>query len=124
MQGTSVKRSVRVAEQVREEIARALARDLRDPRLAHAVVTRVQMPDDLGLAQVMVRLATGGDDARARARLLAALEAATGILRKAVGKRLGLRRTPELRFAYDEGLDAYEQVERLLEEIARDKTAG
>lgn len=121
---SGVKRAVRVAEQVKEEVARALARDLGDPRLAHAIVTRVEMPDDLSLARIMVRLGIGGDDPAARARVLAAFHAAGGLLRTRLGKRLGLRRAPELRFVYDEGLDASADVERLLAEIAREKNDG
>src|SRR5260370_2115933 len=82
MQPGSVKRSARVAERVREEIARALARDLSDPRLHHAVVTVVEMPDDLSLARIRVRLASGGDDPAAHQRLLAALAPPQGPLRK------------------------------------------
>ena len=121
---TGVKRAFRVAEQVKEEIARALARELGDPRLAHAFVTRVEMPDDLSLARIMVRLGTGGDDPSARSRVIAAFHAAGGLLRTRLGKRLGLRRAPELRFVYDEGLDATADVERLLAEIAREKSNG
>src|SRR3954463_15163739 len=100
------KRSARVAERVREEIATALGRDLQDPRLAYVVVTRVEMPDDLQLARVMVRLATGGEDPAMRKGALAGLVAASGQLRKRMGQALGLRRTPELTFHYDEGQDA------------------
>jgi ribosome-binding factor A len=114
---TGVKRSVRVAERVREEIARALARDLSDPRLEHVVVTRVEVPDDLSLSRIFVRLATGSDDEPARARLLAGLNAAKGLLRKQVGKSVGLRRAPELRFQYDEGQDASQRIDRILHEI-------
>jgi ribosome-binding factor A len=121
MQPGSVKRSARVAERVREEVARAIARDLGDPRLSHAVVTSVEMPDDLSLARIRVRLATGGDDESARARLLAGLEAAKGLLRKRVGQAVGLRRAPELRFQYDEGQDASQRIEELLHEIDRDR---
>ena len=122
MQSVTPKRAVRVAERVREEIARALVRDLGDPRLALAVVIRVEMPDDLGVAKIMVRLASGGDDEAARKRLLAGLSAATGVLRKRVGQSVGLRRAPELRFFYDEGQDASTRVEELLHEIARNRT--
>jgi ribosome-binding factor A len=118
--GSTVKRSVRVAERVREEIARALVRDLGDPRLSNAVITRVEMPDDLQLARVLVRLAVGNDDAAARKRLLAGLAAASGLLRKRVGKNVGLRRAPELRFQYDDGQDASARVEELLREIQGD----
>lgn len=121
VQPPSVKRAVRVAEQVREQIALALSRDLSDPRLTHAIVIRVEMPDDLSLAKVMVRLGAGGDDRAARERALAGFRAASGLLRKKLGKSLGLRRTPELRFLYDEGLDASDAVEKLLQEIARDR---
>jgi ribosome-binding factor A len=124
MQSLTPKRSVRVAERVREEIAKALVQELGDPRLALAVVIRVDMPDDLGLANVKVRLASGGDDEKARKRLLAGLTAAAGLLRKRVGQNVGLRRAPELRFFYDEGQDASSRVEELLLEISRDNKAG
>ena len=122
MQPTPVKRSVRVAERVREEIARALARDLSDPRLTNAVVTRVEMPDDLSLAKVYVRLAIGGEEEPARARVVAGLNAAKGLLRKGIGKSVGLRRAPELRFQYDEGQDASLRIEEILHEIEKDRT--
>lgn len=124
MQSLTPKRSVRVAERVREEIAKALVQELGDPRLELAVVIRVDMPDDLGLANVKVRLASGGDDEKARKRLLAGLTAAAGLLRKRVGQNVGLRRAPELRFFYDEGQDASTRVEELLLEISRDNKAG
>jgi len=119
MQSVTPKRAVRVAERVREEIARALVRDLGDPRLSLAVIIRVEMPDDLGVAKVLVRLASGGEDEAARKRLLAGLAAASGFLRKIVGQNVGLRRAPELRFFYDEGQDASTRVEELLAEIAK-----
>jgi ribosome-binding factor A len=122
MQSVTPKRAVRVAERVREEVGRALVRDLDDPRLAFAVVIRVEMPDDLGVAKIMVRLANGGEDEAARKRLLAGLNAASGILRKRVGQNVGLRRAPELRFVYDEGQDASTRVEELLAEIARTRS--
>jgi len=121
MQSVTPKRAVRVAERVREEIARAMMRDLDDPRLLLAVVIRVEMPDDLSLARVLVRLTSVGEDEAARKRLLAGLAAASGILRKRVGEGVGLRRAPELRFVYDEGQDATTRVEEILAEIDRDR---
>jgi len=119
--GSTVKRSVRVAERVREELARALARDVGDPRLSHVVITRVEMPDDLQLARVLVRLTIGAEDPAARKKLMAGLVAASGLLRKRVGQSVGLRRSPELRFQYDEGQDASLRVEELLQEIKSGK---
>ena len=117
----SVKRSVRVAERVREEIARLLARELSDPRLAHAMITEVTMPDDLQSARVKVRLAAGGHDGANRKRLLDGLRAAGGLIRKSVGRSLALRHSPEIRFEYDEGQDARDRIEELLAEIKKEK---
>jgi ribosome-binding factor A len=117
----SVKRSVRVSGRVREEISRLLARDLTDPRLLHAMITEVTMPDDLASARVKVRLAVGGSDGANRKRLLDGLRAAGGLIRKGVGRCVGLRRAPELRFEYDEGPDAAARIEELLAEIKREQ---
>jgi ribosome-binding factor A len=114
-----VKRSKRVSERIREEISRILMRDLSDPRLTHAMITEVTMPDDLESARVKVRLAAGGNDQASRKRLLDGLRAASGLIRKAVGKNLSLRRSPELRFDYDEGQDAADRIDEVLAEIKR-----
>jgi ribosome-binding factor A len=116
----TIKRSIRVAERIREEIARALRRDLRDPRIAEVIVTRVEVPDDLQLARVMIRLVSGGADPNARTKALQGLRAASRRLRRQLGEGLGLRRVPELEFMFDEGQDAVDRIEAVLEEIRND----
>lgn len=115
-----VKRAARVADQVREQLATALVREMTDPHLAACVVTRVEMTDDLQNARVYVRT-TAPDSEAERRSLTRALQRASGALRKLVGQRLGLRRTPELRFFYDEGQDASGRVQELLAEIERER---
>jgi len=114
---TDVKRSVRLSARVAKEIAWALGRDVRDPRVADVTVTRVEMPDDLRAARVYVRLLVDGDDADRRKEALTGLGRAAGMLRKTISGRLGLRVTPELSFFYDEGLDDLTRIEMLLEEV-------
>jgi ribosome-binding factor A len=114
-------RARRVAESVRKEIASLLATGVRDPRAAGAVVTRVEMTGDLRSARVVVRLLAGGEDVRRRSVLVAALRRASGLMRREIGQRLGLRHAPELRFVYDDGSDNLNEVERLLDEIAVEK---
>lgn len=111
-----VKRSVRVAERVRQEIAQAIDREFEDPRLRRVVVTRVEVSDDLQHARVLVRLSH--DDApKERERALSGLRSAAAILRRRIGRNLDLRRTPELKFFFDEGQDAQARIEELLAEI-------
>jgi ribosome-binding factor A len=50
-----------------------------------------------------------------RKKTLAALQQASGFVRRELGKRLRIRHTPEVDFRYDKGLDATDRVARLLE---------
>jgi ribosome-binding factor A len=85
--------------------------------VADVTVTRVEMPDDLRTARVYVRLLQSGDDEALRKQALIGLGRASGMLRRTISGRLGLRVTPELSFFYDEGLDDLTRIEMLLEEV-------
>ncbi len=116
-------RPVRVAVQLRQEIARLIGRDLADPRLEGLVVANAWMSSDLRLAKVFFRIATTdeGEALEHKKRdALVALDRASGRLRKAVTTALGLRVAPELSFVYDEGQDARSRIEQLLEEVKRE----
>jgi ribosome-binding factor A len=119
-------RPVRVAAQLRQEVARLLGRELTDPRLEGVVISGAWMSADLRLAKVAFRLATLEADAERAVRRKdaeRALERASGRMRKAVTARLGLRVAPELRFVYDEGQDARTRIEELLEQVKREGSA-
>ena len=112
-----VKRASRVAERIREELAVLLSREVRDPGAAGAIVSRVEMTDDLKIARVYIRTLEGkGADLA-----LVALKRAGTMLRRHVTTRVGLRFAPELRFFYDDRLDAVNRIEELLEEVKREK---
>ena len=112
-----VKRSVRVAARVQEELASMLSRDVKDPRVVGVVISRVLMTDDLRQARVFVRVLE--EDKRDEA--LKGLAKASAMLRSGVGKRAKLRYAPELEFRYDEGQDAALRIEQLLHEIGQDR---
>jgi ribosome-binding factor A len=114
---SEVKRPVRVAERVKEEIAVLISRDVRDPRAAGAIVTRVEMTDDLKMARVYIRTldGTGGDE------VVEGLSRASSMLRREVTNRVKLRYAPELRFFYDDRLDKVTRIEELLEEVKKER---
>jgi len=111
----------RVEESVRVEVASLVANEVKDPRAAGAIVTRVEMGADLRSARVQVRLLEGGDDAARRREVVDALRRASGMLRREVTQRLGLRFAPELKFHYDDGVDHVTNVERILARIEADR---
>lgn len=114
-----VKRSVRVAERIREQLAALIAKRVRDPRAQNTIVTRVEMPDDLRSASVYVRTLEG--DALRGEAAATALTKASGLLRSEVTRALGLRFAPELTFFYDSGQDAATRIDEVLREIEEER---
>jgi ribosome-binding factor A len=106
------RRSERLAEEIREEVARMIATELKDPRLGFVTVVRVELAHDLGYARVHVGVLGTEKD---REKSLVALRSAAGFVRRELGKRLRIHHTPEIDFRYDKGLDATDRVARLLE---------
>jgi ribosome-binding factor A len=112
----------RVAEAVREELAMLLVEEVKDPGAAGAVITRVEMANDLRSARVYVRLLEASDEAGPRRVLTEALDRASGMLRRELTHRLALRFAPTLRFYYDQGQDSTARVEQLLAEIEAERS--
>lgn len=117
-------RPARVGAELRQELARLVARDLGDPRLEGLVVANVVMTGDLRMAKVfwrLVSLESEGPlfDAR-RKDAQTALERAAGRLRTAATARLKLRVAPELKFEYDAGQERRNRIDQLLDEVTRD----
>jgi ribosome-binding factor A len=90
-------RTERISESMREELAELIGYELEDPRLASVEVTQVILTPDLRQARVLVSLARV-DSAPAS---LSALNGARHLLRHKLAERLGLFRTPDLRFEPD-----------------------
>jgi ribosome-binding factor A len=111
----------RVSEGVRVELAALFATEVKDPGVVGVIVTRVEMANDLKSARVYVRLLEGGDDKARRASGLEALGRASGMLRREVAQRLGLRYAPRLAFRYDEGVERSTRIESLLAEIEAER---
>lgn len=112
-----VKRGTRVGERIREELANIISRKVRDPRVMGAIVSRVEVTDDLRSARIYVRLLEGGEDAKKRDLLIEGLSRAAGMLRQTVTKSLALRFAPELKFFYDVGQDKLTRIQDLLDEV-------
>ena len=116
------RRPERLAEEIREEVARMVATELKDPRLGFVTVIRVELAHDLRYARVHVGVL--GDESE-REKSLVALRSASGFVRRGLGRRLRIHHTPEIDFRYDKGLEATDRVARLLqEEAAREKPPG
>jgi ribosome-binding factor A len=114
------RRTQRLAEEIREEVARIIP-TLKDPRVGFVTVTRTEMTQDLRTVRVHVGVL---GDAHQRTRTLQCLAQAAGFIRRELGRRLRIRHTPEVSFHYDEGLDATDRVARLLDQVRKGESEG
>ena len=96
-------RSDRVSEDIRREII-AVIRELKDPRVMGKMLTvvRVEVSSDASYAKVYVSDLKGIESAKEAVK---GLTAATGFVRREVGSRLHLRKTPELKFVADDSIE-------------------
>jgi ribosome-binding factor A len=107
-------RSSRVGDQLRAELAELLAREVHDPGIGFLTITRVAVTPDLQHARV--HYTTMGDE-KARRDSQRALQRAAPFLRRQIGRRLRLKRVPELEFLFDESIEQHDRIERILQDI-------
>ena len=106
------KRTDRVGDQIRMEIADILMRQVRDPRIGFVTVTRVTLTPDLRQAWVHLTVLQEGAQ---ETETLAALARAGGFIRSELGRRLKLRYVPALTFVKDTSVDRVARVLTLLD---------
>lgn len=111
-------RSNRVAEQMKKELGDILVRKIKDPRVGFVTVTDVDVTGDLQEATVYI---TSLGNAREKEETLKALEKASGFIRSEIGSRIRLRRTPEIKFAFDSSIEYGNKIDELLRSLNEDK---
>ena len=108
------RRTERINDLLREEISELLRRGMKDPRISGLVtITEVDVSPDLRQAKVFVSV-MGSDEEKAST--FQALDAAAHFVQRQLGKRLTIRRTPELTFLPDDSLERGARILTLLRE--------
>ena len=107
----------RISEDIKREIV-SIMRELKDPRISDMLtVVKVDVSGDLSYAKVYISAIDGIDAAK---RSVKGLESAQGYIRKQLGSRLHLRKSPELRFIADDsiekGMDLFEKIKEITHE--------
>ncbi len=112
MSKPTYKRSERVSDQMKQEIADILMRKIKDPRIGFVTVTDVEVSHDLRNAKVFVSIYGGDKEATFKG-----LSSAAAFIRSELGGRMRLRRVPELLFRIDSTAERGAHVMELLREI-------
>ncbi|MBB1270160.1 30S ribosome-binding factor RbfA [Shewanella sp. SR44-3] len=120
-------RTRRIAQQLQQELAVILQRDMKDPRIGFVTVNDVDVSRDLSYAKVFVTFYE--EDLTLVEQKIAALTAAAPYVRTLVAGRMKLRVMPELRFIYDSSLVEGMRMSNLVSQVitndkAKQKQAG
>ena len=107
-------RTDRLDSQIRAELMELLQREMKDPRIGFATITRVETARDLGSARVWVSVLGTPEEQGAAVK---ALTDAAPWLRRQLGERLTLRHIPQLVIRHDDSIESGDRVLRLLREI-------
>ncbi len=115
------RRTERINELLREEIAELVRREVKDPRMGGLIsILEVQVSPDLKNAKVYVSV-LGSDEEKDST--FVALAAAAHFIQRQLGKRLTIRRTPELSFVADDSLQEGARIDTLLNEALGNDSA-
>ncbi|HEY3699234.1 MAG TPA: 30S ribosome-binding factor RbfA [Spongiibacteraceae bacterium] len=109
------KRTSRVGDFLKQELAGLIQLELRDPRLGMVSVTGVEVSRDLSHASVFVTV-LGKDSEAEAAESIATLNRAAGFLRTQIAKISNARTTPKLRFVFDASIGRGARISKLIDE--------
>ena len=116
----SYQRIDRISEEVRREVDRIIREELSDPRSAGTFsITRADVTRDLRYAKIYVSVLE--DDLRDG--LMAALKSASGYIRRALGKGILIRYSPELSFVSDQNIAYGVHIAQVLSEAQKNEGA-
>jgi len=114
-------RSMRVAEQLRRELAELIRTEVKDPRVGMVTVGDVEVSKDLAYAKVFFTVL--GDEKAGR-EAQQGLNRAAGFLRRQLSHIMRMRQVPELRFIFDETSITGARLSALIDEaVRRDRSA-
>ncbi|HWT71129.1 MAG TPA: 30S ribosome-binding factor RbfA [Oxalicibacterium sp.] len=114
-------RGLRVADQIQRDLAELIAYELKDPRVGMITITEVQVTPDYAHAKVF--FTTLVDNPDAIRKTLAGLQAASGYLRKELGRRLTIHTLPELHFVHDTSTARGIEMSKLIDEANASRAA-
>ncbi|HAZ50007.1 MAG TPA: 30S ribosome-binding factor RbfA [Cyanobacteria bacterium UBA11369] len=114
------RRVSRVAAQIQREVSQLLQNGIKDDRVGSSMVsvTDVDVSNDLQHAKIFVSLYGTNE---AKAETMAALKEATGFVRKELGARVRLRRTPEVVFVEDHSLERGDRILSLINQLSSNR---
>ncbi|HMM32383.1 MAG TPA: 30S ribosome-binding factor RbfA [Clostridia bacterium] len=113
-------------ERLNEELKKTISeivRDLRDPRVTDMVtIMNVEVTNDLKWAKVMVSVYDTSEQARTEA--VTALNNANGFVAREIGRRMQIRRLPQLKFVLDSSIEYSVHISKIIAGLHNPENGG
>ena len=109
-------RKLRLNVQLQRELIALIQEELTDPRVQGITVTSADVAADLRHAKIFVSVLGSDEQLKVAVK---GLNHAAGKLRHGLGKRMGLRYTPELHFAADVALREGDRISSLINQAVK-----
>jgi len=103
----------RLANQIKQCVAKSVNTLLRDPRLKLVTITSAKLSSDLSIASIYYL----HDSNTNKKNALDGLFAAKAFLRKKIAEEVAMRKIPDLRFFYDESVEHGSHIEALISDL-------
>jgi ribosome-binding factor A len=116
------RRVARVAELIKREVSQMLLVNIKDDRVGAGMVsvTEVDVSGDLQHAKIFVSIYGTPE---AKTETMAGLKSVTKYVRSELGRRIRLRRTPEVVFLEDNSLERGDRILSLLNQLSQERPA-
>ena len=108
----------RLEQEIQREVNDLLLKRVRDPRVEGVTVTGVEVTGDLQQAKIFYSVLS--ELASVNKKAADGLDAATGLIRKELGSRLRIYKTPELKFVKDESVQYGDKIDDLIRQLHQD----
>jgi len=105
----------RVSQEILKEVNDILLKRVKDPRVQNVTITDVDVTGDL--QQATIFYSTLKEDEETKEETQQGLDKATGLIRKELGDRLTIYKTPEIHFERDESIAYGNRIDELLNQI-------
>tara|TARA_B100000131_G_C17906615_1_gene528655 strand:- start:261 stop:650 length:390 start_codon:yes stop_codon:yes gene_type:complete len=112
----------KVAALIRKEMSELLMRGIQDQRVNETLITITEVEVSGDLQHCKIFLSIFGDHNH-KENVLKVLESAKGFLKGELGRRLQMRRTPEILFKLDKGMEKGTSVLNLLDKLQEERKA-
>lgn len=112
------RRVSRVSSLIKREVSQMLINEIKDDRVGAGMVsvTDVNVSNDLQHAKIFVSI-YGSEEAKTET--MEGLKASTPFVRRELGQRIRLRRTPEVVFLEDSSIERGDRILNLLNQISQ-----